>query len=170
MYDLKCNNNNFVAVTHSNFVLRRVVSFIKPSFEELKNELKIRNINLSYQRLKVLEYLAQNHCHPTADQIYTQLLKDISTLSRTTVYNTLNILTDAGLARVISINGNEARYDVVTRNHGHFQCESCGTIFNFSIDIDSMSSGDLNDFKINEKNVYFKGICPGCLSNINQNR
>jgi Fe2+ or Zn2+ uptake regulation protein len=137
-------------------------------FEDLKQELKIKNINLSYQRLKVLEYLTQNQCHPTVDQIYTDLQKDISTLSKTTVYNTLKILTEVGLVSIIAIEDNESRYDIMTENHGHFKCESCGKIFDFNIDLDSLKFRDLNDFKINDKNVYFKGICPKCLSNINE--
>lgn len=139
---------------------------MKPSFEDLKKELKIKNIHLSYQRLKVLEYLIQNQCHPTVDKIFTDLQKDISTLSKTTIYSTLKILAEAGLVRVITIEDNETRYDIVVENHGHFKCESCGTIYDFRIDIDSLTSEDLNNFKINDKNIYFKGICPRCPSNI----
>lgn len=142
---------------------------MKPSFEELKEELKLRNIYLSHQRLKVLEYLTLNRCHPTVDQIFTDLQKDITTLSKTTVYNTLRILVEAGCVRVVTIEDNETRYDIEVENHGHFKCESCGAIYNFQIDIDSLAFRDLNNFKINDKNVYFKGICPRCLSNINEN-
>ncbi|MDD4510318.1 MAG: Fur family transcriptional regulator [Oscillospiraceae bacterium] len=141
---------------------------MKPSFEDLKQELKIKNINLSHQRLKVLEYLAQKHCHPTADQIFTDLQKDIPTLSKTTVYNTLRIMIDAGLVSGITIEDHETRYDIVTESHGHFKCESCGTIFDFPIDIDSLVPGSLSNFKINNKNVYFKGLCPRCLSKIHE--
>ncbi|UWG95896.1 transcriptional repressor [Dehalobacter sp. DCM] len=136
---------------------------MKPSFEEIKKELKQRNINLSHQRLKVLEYLAQNQCHPTVDQIFTALQNEIPTLSKTTVYNALRILIETGLVRVITIEDNETRYDIEVEYHGHFKCESCGTIYNFSIDIDCLTSEDLNNFKISDKNVYFKGICPRCL-------
>jgi Fur family peroxide stress response transcriptional regulator len=138
-----------------------------PSFEELKEELKLKHINLSFQRLKVLEYLAQNHNHPTVDRIYTDLQRDISTLSRTTVYNTLRILLEAGLVRTITIEDNEVRYDIEVKDHGHFKCESCGTIYNFSVDMDSLTSKDLSRFMINDRSVYFKGICPSCLSNMN---
>lgn len=139
---------------------------MKPSFEDLKQKLKKNKINMSYQRLKVLEYLTQNHCHPTVDQIFTDLHKDISTLSKTTVYNTLKVLSEAGFVRVITIEDNEARYDINTENHGHFKCESCGTIYDFSIDIDSLTCKDLNNFQINDKSVYFKGICKRCYKNI----
>ncbi|NLX92889.1 MAG: transcriptional repressor [Clostridiales bacterium] len=143
---------------------------MKPSFEDLKQELKIKNINLSHQRLKVIEFLTQNRCHPTVDQIFTNLQKDIPTLSKTTVYNTLRTLVASGLVRVITIEDKETRYDIVTENHGHFKCESCGTIFDFPIGIDSMIPGVLSKFVINDKNVYLNGVCPRCLSNLNENK
>ncbi|MGE5614502.1 MAG: Fur family transcriptional regulator [Bacillota bacterium] len=141
---------------------------MKTTFEHIKQLLKEKNISLSYQRLKVLEYLAQNRCHPTVEQIFTGLQNDIPTLSKTTIYNTLRILEESGLVRVITIEDNETRYDIDTKNHGHFKCESCGKIFDFTIDMDSLIPGDLSRFKINEKNVYFKGLCPECLSNISE--
>ncbi|HAF60322.1 MAG: transcriptional repressor [Clostridiales Family XIII bacterium] len=138
--------------------------------EELKQDLKRRNINLSHQRLKVLEYLTQNRCHPTVDQIYTDLLhKEIPTLSKTTVYNTLRMLAEEGLVKVITIEDNETRYDIDVAEHGHFKCESCGSIYDFTIDMDSLELGGLNNFKVKEKDVYFKGICPECHSNIKAN-
>ena len=53
---------------------------MKPSFEDLKQELKIKNINLSHQRLKVIEFLTQNRCHPTVDQIFTKVRKVLYTV------------------------------------------------------------------------------------------
>jgi Fe2+ or Zn2+ uptake regulation protein len=133
-------------------------------FEDLLGELKSKNIRLSHQRLKVLEYLTQNYNHPTADQIYNGLHDDVPTLSKTTVYNTLNSLAEAGLIRVINIDDNEAHYDINTGNHGHFKCEKCKKIYDFYIDIDSLETRGLDGFQINDRNVYFKGICPKCLN------
>lgn len=53
---------------------------MRPTLEALKQELVNRNIYLSHQRLKLLEYLTQNTCHPSVDRIYTVLLKEIFTL------------------------------------------------------------------------------------------
>lgn len=136
---------------------------MKVSYEELSKELKDKNIRLSHQRLKVLEFITNNRIHPTVDQIYVELRNEIPTLSKTTVYNSLNALIDVGLVKVITIEDNETRYDIVTDDHGHFKCESCGNIYDFEINIDKISSKDLHDFKINNKDVYFKGICPTCV-------
>ena len=120
-------------------------------------------MRLSHRRMKVLEYLCQNQSHPTVDQIFVDLRKHIPNLSKTTVYNTLHVLTEAGLVRVISIEDNETRYDAVTKPHGHFKCETCGTILDFDVDMDALNAKELAGFKVVDKNVYFKGVCPQCL-------
>lgn len=138
------------------------------NFENLIDELKSKKIRLSHQRLKVLEYLTTNYNHPTADQIYNGLHDEVPTLSKTTVYNTLNSLIDAGLVRAVNIEDNEVRYDINTHNHGHFKCESCGNIYDFDVDIDSFEANQLCGFEINDKNVFFKGTCKSCLINENK--
>lgn len=135
---------------------------MKINLEDLLKELKRKKIRLSHQRLKVLEYLTLNQCHPTVDQIYNNLHMEVPTLSKTTVYNTLNSLTEAGLVRIINIEDNETRYDIRIDDHGHFKCESCKKIYDFNIDINAFETNDLKNFAINDKNVYFKGICPNC--------
>lgn len=128
------------------------------------NELLKRNIAPSHQRVMILKYLVENQCHPTVDQIFSALRGIIPTLSKATVYNTLNTFIGAKLVRVLSIEDNETRYDIVTETHGHFKCSSCGRIYNFAVDIDRYVSEDLRDFQIAEKNVYFKGVCQTCIA------
>lgn len=134
------------------------------SYEYLVSELKNKNIRLSHQRLKVLEYMNDNRIHPTVDQIYIALHKEIPTLSKTTIYNTLNALVDAGLVKAVNIEDNELRYDIISNEHGHFKCESCGNVYDFQIKTEDLYSEDLNNYKINSKEVYFKGICPNCIN------
>ncbi len=142
---------------------------MKQIYDNLIKELKKHNLRLSRHRLKVLEYLCQKQNHPTADQIYIDLHKEIPNLSKTTVYNTLHMLTALGIIRAINIENNEARYDIITKSHGHFKCERCGSILDFNIDLNSIATEDLTGFKIVDKNVYFKGLCPKCLLNIDKN-
>ncbi len=129
----------------------------------LSDVLIEKNIRPSHQRIKVLEYLVNSQCHPSAEDIYTSLIEDIPTLSRSTVYNALATLASSGLVRTIDIDGSELRYDAMIEDHGHFRCDACGRIYNFEIDIDSYKPKELENFKIDDKNVYFKGICETCL-------
>ena len=140
------------------------------SHKDLSGKLAGHNIRPSFQRLKVLECLIQNQCHPNAEQIFNELQNVIPTLSKTTIYNTLNKFADAGLVKVLNIEDNEARYDIITETHGHFKCEECGTIYNFKIDLDAVNIEELKGFITTERNVYFKGTCQKCLLNINYSK
>jgi Fur family peroxide stress response transcriptional regulator len=132
--------------------------------DHIQEELVRKGIRPSYQRIRVLEALTRKETHLTVDEIFNQLSPEIPTLSKTTVYNTLHMLVEAGLAREVTIDETETRYDATLRDHGHFRCESCGTIYNFEIDLEKMPIQGLNSFVISEKNVYFKGLCPNCVS------
>jgi Fe2+ or Zn2+ uptake regulation protein len=134
-----------------------------PGIEFLTEQLKNQGIRPSYQRLKVLEYMYQKGGHPTVDEIFRSLSVDIPSLSKVTIYNTLHTLVEAGLVRIVDIDGTEKRYDITLTNHGHFQCVACGTIYNFQANIDQLPVEGLNQFVIMQKNVYFKGLCPNCL-------
>ncbi len=133
--------------------------------KDIAEKLIDRHIKPSFHRIKVLEYLMANRTHPTAEQIFACLKKELPTLSKATVYNTLKLFVEAKLAREITIEDKEIRYDYTIENHGHFKCESCGTIFDFKINVDDCITEELDDFVIKDKNVYFKGICPRCFSN-----
>lgn len=134
-----------------------------PNLNQLKEVLQQRGVTLSFQRLKVLEYLVVHKNHPTVEEIYHNLHKEIPTLSKSTVYNTLKTLVEVDVVKEILIENNEARYDIITDFHGHFKCEQCGKIYNFDIQLDDMALDGLNKFFIKQKDVYFKGVCPDCL-------
>ena len=74
-------------------------------------ELLKKNITPSHQRVMILKYLLDNQCHPTVDQIFSALRDQIPTLSKATIYNTLHVLIEAKLVRVLSIEEHETRYD-----------------------------------------------------------
>ncbi len=131
--------------------------------EKIKEELGAQGLRPSYQRIRILEYMHTIVGHPTADEIYAALLPEIVSLSKATIYNTLNAFVAAGLLHVISMDGLEKRYDLLTHSHGHFKCDRCGTIINFPYDLEKVHIKELSNFKISEKNIYFNGLCPECL-------
>lgn len=135
--------------------------------ENIGEYLKSNGIKPSYQRIKIFEYLMNTKAHPTVDTIYKSLVSEIPTLSKTTVYNTLNLFVDSNIALLITIEENEARYDADISVHGHFKCEGCGRVADFSLEMGDVTIDGLSDFQINQKHVYFKGICDQCLEKVN---
>lgn len=128
--------------------------------EEIIDFLKQNSIKPSNIRIKVLKYLLDNRIHPTVDDIYNSVSIEIPTLSRTSIYNTMNLFTEKGIVTELSLNEKELRYDINTEFHGHFKCEKCGIVYDFSI-VEN-SNKDLEDFVINKKSINYYGICANC--------
>ncbi len=98
----------------------------------LKNYQKIiadKGIRPSVQRVVIYQYLTEHPVHPTVDMVYTALSPSYPTLSRTTVYNTLKLLSQNHLVQAIKVDDDEIRYDADVSAHLHFKCSRCGKVF-----------------------------------------
>ena len=136
------------------------------SFDQISKQMTQAGITPSIQRIKIMEYLLECQCHPTVERIYKALGKKCLNISKATVYNTLKLFAQKGLVRVLTMEDNENHYDVLMHEHGHFICEECGTVFDFDIDADKVFKTDSEQLKgctINQKDIYFKGVCNRCL-------
>jgi len=145
--------NNYILVTFT-------------MIETIKSTLKEKGIKPTYQRLKILDYMSQNiRNHPTVEMIYAELVKEIPTISMTTVYNTLNTFIEKGLVCGVTITGTEVRYDFNTESHHHFLCKKCGQIKDIDIPCSlAAKKGELVDgHRLEEIHGYFKGTCRDCL-------
>jgi len=123
-----------------------------------------KGIRPSYQRLRIYGALAGTKEHPSAETIYRELLPEIPSLSRTTVYSTLALFTRHGLAVQIPIDGEEMRYDADTSEHGHFRCSSCGRVFDFPIAKGSLAPELPAGFKAEIVQLFCVGTCAACAA------
>lgn len=80
-------------------------------------------------RMVLLEALEQDRSHPTAEQLYETLRPQHSSLSISTVYQTLAAFLRTGLCRRVSAAGDRLRVDGTPQDHDHAVCRGCGTIF-----------------------------------------
>ncbi len=83
--------------------------------------LEQRGIRPTSQRVKVAEILLTSPRHLTAEQILVALREATGHVSKATVYNTLNLFVDQGLAREIHADPERCVYDSTMVPHHHFQ-------------------------------------------------
>ena len=125
--------------------------------------LKENNLKVTPQRLIVLKYLGEHCTHPTTDQIYKDLKTNNPSLSKTTVYNALEILEKNGIVQSITISGTESRYDINHGMHHHFLCKKCGRIIDIDVECPNLGKMLECGHKVEEVHGYFKGTCKKCL-------
>lgn len=123
-------------------------------------------IHPSRQRVAIMDYLMEHRIHPTAEDVYQGLIDSIPTLSRTTVYNTLRMFSDAGAALMLTIDEKKFCFDGCTKPHAHLWCRKCGRV----VDLEWPRGLRLKPFKtqncsIEETHVYYRGLCDECLQN-----
>lgn len=121
----------------------------------------------SKQRDAVLEELSSRRDHPTAEEIYFSLKKDIPALSLGTVYRNLSRLADEN--KILRLSTSLAdRFDATTANHYHLLCSECQHLFDVDMDvladIDKIAS-EKTDAVITGHSLVFSGICIDCQKN-----
>lgn len=134
------------------------------SYETICNHLTSHGIKPSVQRIAVMEYLFEHPSHPTAEEIYGALTNRIPTLSRTTVYNTLRLLSEQGAARMLTIDERKTCFDGDTHPHAHFLCTECGRIYDIALKDNFRTICGLlpEGFRMSTADTYFRGRCPHC--------
>lgn len=137
------------------------MKFTADDFGRLKDFLRERGVRPSYIRLRILQYLLDRRTHPGAEEIYQALVHDIPTLSRASVYNTLRVFAEAGVVKVV-VGTDETRYDANLEGHGHFRCKVCGKFYDFGCSLEALQYEGLEGFVVEQKELYFLGICPFC--------
>jgi len=123
--------------------------------------LKRRGVVLTIQRLAVLEFLHNTSSHPTAEAIHRELRKTYPTLSLATVYNTLEILKQAGEIQELNI-GKKKHFDPIPEPHHHFYCRVCERILDVEISCPIAQKGCVDNHKIERVQAIFYGVCAEC--------
>lgn len=130
--------------------------------EKAKKLLKEKGINPSIQRIKIFKALSGNYDHPTAKDIYKKISKEIPTLSKTTVYNTVKLFAEKGLLQTIRGEEGEARYDTKASFHPHFKCKKCGRLYDLDKKFTVKDKEEIDGHLIEEKCVCYSGTCKNC--------
>lgn len=121
------------------------------------------SIKPSIQRTAVMDFLLKNRIHPTIDEIYSALSPTMPTLSKTTVYNTLDVFVEKGAVRELVIDEKNARYDVDVSAHAHFICRSCGKVHDiFNLNQELFKLPENTGFTIDMVDISYFGICSQC--------
>ena len=92
---------------------------LKTMKESAFKTLSSLNIKPTSQRIDIAEIMFCKDQHLSAEDIITILNNSDSSISRATVYNTLNLFAEKGLVRRVVIDSSKIYYDSKTTPHSH---------------------------------------------------
>ncbi|CAL9651875.1 Fur family transcriptional regulator [Streptomyces sp. Tu 3180] len=128
-------------------------------------ELRGAGLRATAARVALLDTVREGD-HLGVDEIARGVRERIGHVSVQAVYEALNALTGAGLVRRIEPAGSPARYEGrVGDNHHHLVCRSCGRVADVDCavgDAPCLTASDGHGFVIDEAEVVYWGLCPGC--------
>ena len=104
--------------------------------------------------------------HVSADDVYEYLINEHPNISRGTVYRNLNLLSEEGKLKKVTTSEGADIFDFSLHDHYHVRCVSCGDVSDVDMDVLSDLIADIKDkhgFEFYGYDIFFKGICPNCL-------
>jgi Fur family transcriptional regulator, peroxide stress response regulator len=138
---------------------------MKISLENLSNRLKEQHISVTPQRLEILKTIVSRYDHPSADNIYQEVRKNLPMISFNTVYKTLETFCQLGLIIKVNPLHEVARYDGNTSPHTHMICTHCHTVqdlhWHWPDEIKLPNPSAMN-FKVDCVAVHLFGLCQDC--------
>jgi Fur family peroxide stress response transcriptional regulator len=120
------------------------------------------------QRQQVYDVLLQKRDHPTAEEVFIRAKKAMPEISHATVYNCLDALVKSGLARQVTVERGATRFCPNMKEHGHFHCRACGTIYDVDLSPDLRGVILPRGFKALSHEVTIQGICATCARKENR--
>lgn len=94
------------------------------SLGELEKRLREKGLRPTRQRMALADLLfSKGNRHIAAEELHEEAVKASIPVSLATVYNTLHQFTEAGLLRIIAVEGSKTWFDTNTSDHHHFFLE-----------------------------------------------
>ena len=138
--------------------------------------LRQHSCRITVPRQVILEILSKEEKHVSAEEVFLKVHKIYPDIGLTTVYRTLNLLTQIGLVSKFDFGDGKARFELSSSSkseghHHHLVCTRCNKVINYKDFIDEEEKlfkktekalSRKYNFKITNHLVRFYGLCEEC--------
>ncbi len=128
-------------------------------------------LNVTAQREAIVEQFLRTREHVSIDELLSKVRKRQPKVGYATVYRTLKLLVDSGLAVERQFGDGQARYEVVGDHHDHLICVKCGLILELEDDeierLQDKIAERLGAFTVLRHRHELYGLCPKAAGDAN---
>jgi Fur family ferric uptake transcriptional regulator len=132
--------------------------------ERWRAYLDSHRLNTTTQREAIVDMFLKSREHISIEELLGRVRKRHSKVGYATVYRTLKLLVDSGLAIERHFGDGQSRYEVVGEHHDHLICASCGLILEFEDDaieeLQEKIAQRLGNFTVVRHRHELYALCP----------
>ena len=135
--------------------------------EVFLKHIQKKGLKRTSQRDLILDVFLRTEEHLSNEDLYQLVKKEDPTVGQTTVYRTLKLLTEAGLAREVRFGDGRTHYEhnYKHQHHDHMICSECGKIIEFySAELEALQDAMAaqHQFEITQHLLRIIGVCADC--------
>ena len=132
-----------------------------------------KGLRSTRQRDVILDIFLSTHEHLTVEELYLKVKASHPGIGQATVYRTLKLFTEAGLAREMILSDGQTRYEhqLAGEHHDHLVCTSCNLIIEFEDETIEQLQRDIatrHGFVLTSHKMQLCGLCPACHAEARQ--
>jgi Fur family transcriptional regulator, ferric uptake regulator len=129
--------------------------------------LRRQGLKRTEQRDLILDVFLRTEGHVTGEDLYSLVRRQDPSVGQTTVYRTLRLLTDAGLAREARFGDGRVHYEhhYKHQHHDHMICSECGRVIEFySPELEAIQDAMAakHKFELTSHLLRMIGVCAEC--------
>lgn len=136
----------------------------KKIFNDFARQKQLRSTR---QRDIILDVFLSTHQHVSVEELYLSIKSGNPGIGYATVYRTLKLFVEAGLANEILLHDGQTRYEHVLHgeHHDHLICTGCNTIIEFENEAMETLQDEIaarHGFTIKNHKMEIYGFCAEC--------
>ena len=137
------------------------------ALDQFRDYLDANNLKMTEQRKLILEVFLDCEGHMASEELYDAVKRVDPSLGQATVYRTLKLLADAGLAKAVDFGDGITRYEsrLGEEHHDHLICTNCRKteeIFDERIERLQEQVALAHGFELTGHKMYLYGLCAQC--------
>lgn len=126
-----------------------------------------KGLRSTRQRDIILDIFLSTHQHVSVEELYLKIKASHPGIGNATVYRTLKLFVEAGLAREILLHDGQTRYEhiVAGEHHDHLVCTACNSIIEFEDETIEKLQDEIaarHGFLIKNHKMEIYGFCADC--------
>ncbi|NKE72689.1 Fur family transcriptional regulator [Candidatus Manganitrophus noduliformans] len=133
----------------------------------LQEHIAKHHLKVTKERSAILRAFIEAERHVTAEELYRMMREKHASIGLATIYRTLNLFCECGLAEQRQFGDGHARYELTynVNHHDHLVCTQCKKIIEFeNMDIEKLQEkvAKAHRFTIYSHKLELYGLCSDC--------